>query len=295
MSDNSLNEEVYYLVYLDNSNAEQTTVVRVKDISNEEFKKFEKYRDCLNFELQRYLDRFSMIEIAYNNLVDAYNHRIKRLESKQGFDARDDLVEMNTYFISFISVMGTYLSCVPKMISSARQTVKEKHASATHDEYDSHFAYRLFYYLRNYTLHDTPPITGIKGSSRVADTPEGVDVEYGIYIEKKELMKNSLLNKKLRNDFNNDIDLYPVMEYAEKTIHSLENIHWKTIAALMPPLQNEMKYFDELKSLVSVDKKPYIASIKKAKDREGYDTRLFILPLHLLDVREYIQKTYGIN
>lgn len=272
----------YTVAFLDQTQENKTVVVRVKDYSQQEFDEFVKARDVISEQVLQYMDLYNMVAIMYDNLVAAYKKRVEQVESQRGISARDDLAELNAYLAALVANFGMYLGCVPNKISSKRRDILDVHDQATRDEYDSSFAYRLFCVLRNYTLHHTPPITGIRGSSKMAKKPGEVDVEYEIFIEKNELMKNHIVANKLAADFALPTEKYPVIETAYEAMQSLLKIHWKTIKALLVPIHQEVALVESLAALTAKHKKqPYIAEFM----RGGVDAQLHLIPTQVLEYR----------
>lgn len=272
----------YYVVFLDHTEENKTVVVRVKDYSQQEFDEFTAARDAISDQTLQYMDLYNMVAIMYDNMVGAYKKRVEQVEAQRGISARDDLAELNAYFAALVANFGMYLGCVPDKISSKRQDILDVHNKATHDEYDNSFAYRLFCALRNYTLHHTPPITGIRGSSSMAKEPGKVDVEYEIFIEKSKLMQNRTLANKLAADFALPADNYPVIETANEAMHCLLRIHWKTIKALLNPISKEVALVESLAGLTAKhNKQPYIAEFMK----NGLDAQLHFIPTQVLEYR----------
>src|SRR6266403_3656128 len=163
-----LGRSPYYVVFLDQDNSNQTLTVRVKDYSQQEFDEFTRARDAISEQVLQYMDLYNMVAIMYDNLAKAYKKRIEQVEAQRGISARDDLTEMNAYLAALVANFGMYLGCVPDKISSKQRDILDAHNKVTNFEYDKSFAYRLFCVLRNYTLHHTPPITGIRGSSKMS-------------------------------------------------------------------------------------------------------------------------------
>ncbi|TAH35749.1 hypothetical protein EYC59_02190 [Candidatus Saccharibacteria bacterium] len=272
----------YTVAFLDQTENNKTVIVRVRDYTQQEFDEFVKARDVISEQVLQYMDLYNMVAIMYDNLVAAYKKRVEQVEAQRGISARDDLAELNAYFAALVANFGMYLGCVPNKISSKRQDILDAHNQATHDEYDNSFAYRLFCVLRNYTLHHTPPITGIRGSSKMAKKPGEVDVEYEIFIEKNELMKNRTVANKLAADFALPIEKYPVIETAYEAMQSLRKIHWKTIKALLTPIHEEIALIESLAALTAKHKKqPYIAEFMK----NGLDAQLHLIPTQILEFR----------
>lgn len=272
----------YTVAFLDQTQENKTVVVRVKDYSQQEFNEFVKARDVISEQILQYMDLYNMVAIMYDNLVTAYKKRVEQVESQRGISARDDLAELNAYLAALVANFGMYLGCVPDKISSRRRDILDVHNQATHDEYDNSFAYRLFCALRNYTLHHTPPITGIRGSSKMAKKPGEVDVEYEIFIEKNELMKNRTVANKLTADFALPTEKYPVIETAYEAMQNLLRIHWKTIKALLAPINQEVALIESLAALTAKHKKqPYIAEFMK----NGLDAQLHLIPTQVLEFR----------
>lgn len=272
----------YYVVFLDQTQSNKTTIVRVKEYSQQEFDEFAKARDIISEQVLQYMDLYNMVAIMYDNLVGAYKKRVEQVELQRGISARDDLTEFNAYFAALIANFGMYLGCVPDKISSKRHDILDVHNKATNTEYDSSFAYRLFCVLRNYTLHDTPPITGIRGSNRMSKNPGEVDVDYEIFIEKAKLMQNRTVANKLAADFALPAVKYPVIETANEAMHCLQRIHWKTIKALLAPIKDEVALIESLAALTSKhDKQPYIAELL----RNGMDAELHLIPTQVLEFR----------
>lgn len=277
----------FTVAFLDQTNSNKTTIVRVKDYSQHEFDEYVRARDVISDQILQYMDLYNMVAIMYDNLVAAYKKRVEQVESQRGISARDDLAELNAYLAALVANFGMYLGCVPDKISSKRQVILDAHNQATHDEYDSSFAYRLLCVLRNYTLHHTPPITGIKGSSKMAKKPGEVDVEYEIFIEKSELMKNRTVANKLAADFALPTKKYPVIETAHEAMQCLLRIHWKTIKALLAPIHKEVELIESLAALTAKHKKqPYIAEFMHG----GVDAQLHLIPTQVLEYRTTASK-----
>lgn len=275
----------YYVAFLDDSKSEQLTVVRVKDFSSEEFSEFVRARESIDTNVLQYMDLYLMVAIMYDNLANAYEKRLNTVKQQGNINAREDLAELNAYFSALIANIGMYLSCVPRKISSKRKSIHDVHIKATREEYDAHFPYRLFCALRNYALHNTPPITGIRGSSRLSDDPSNPKVDYEIYIEKSQLLKDKQIAKKLAGDFASSQEHYPVMEYAEEAMRCLKNIHWKTIKALVTSIDGDIEYIKSLVNLTSKHRKPpIIAALTYNAKSKGMDARIELIPTQIVEI-----------
>lgn len=285
---NELRKSPYYVVFLDGS-SNRTTVVRVKDYSEEEFQAFKEARDAIDKNILKFNDLFLMVDQVYQNLLDAYDKKVEAVANEGNIVvARDDLVELNAYFTSFIANVGMYLACVPRAIGSARGEILEGHKKATNIEYDNNFAYRLIVNLRNYALHNTPPITGTRGSSYTTKNGKRGS-KYEIYIEKKEIVKDTFVAKKMADDFKSTEEHYPVIENVNSTVESLNNIHWKTIKILLGEVEQEIEQIRALKQLTK-DKQPFIAEfLPNSKTNVGLDAQLHLIPTHILEMQDHAQ------
>ena len=278
----------YYVVFLDIQN-KKTTVVRVKDFSKSEFEKFITARAKVEEHILTYNDLYLMVALVYQNLMQAYEDRVEAVKNRKNAAARDDLIELNSYFVSFIAHLGMYLDVVPKKISSKRIEVLNTHKLATNLEYDDNFSYRLLVNLRNYALHNSPPITGIRGSNwRSKDDKH--NYEYEIYIEKKIIIKDKDVARKLKVDFQNDAEQFPVIESVTEVVKSLERIHWKTLKALFKELDEPIGV---IKSIVNLTRKyneqPYIAEYFDDPET-GIGAKLEFVPFHIFEIKKNNEK-----
>jgi hypothetical protein len=275
-----------YVGYLSRTKESKTTIVRVKGYSAQEFEQFVKARDVISSQVLQYIDLYKMVAIMHNNLAKTHKKLVKRVEQQQGIDAREDLAELNAYFAALVANFGMYLGCVPNLISSKQQVILDVHRRATRKEYDNSFAYRLLYALRNYTLHHEPPVTGIRGSSRKSTVSGNADVEYEVFIKKSQLLRNSVVAKKLATDFALPTENYPVIETTVEAMRSLKTIHWKTVKALFGPIEKEVSLIESLASLTSKhDKQPYVVEFKRNEDGNGMDAQLHLIPTQILDYK----------
>ena len=271
----------YHIGYLENEGS-KATIVRTSSITVDEFREFSRVRDVIDEEVLYYNDLFLMVATAHDNLTKAYDARVEAVNSSSNIvSARDDLVELNTHFVSFIANFGMYLSCVPKKITSKRDTILEVHRQATRDEYDTYFSYRLACALRNYSLHHSPPITGIKGSKSIYAAPE-----YEIYIKQSELLKDSQISKKLASDFVGSDSNYPVLETIDVAAACLSRVHWKTIKALMSEISEEIGLIKSISEPVTTQgRQPFVVEFRESKEgRSSIDARLHLIPAHILGI-----------
>lgn len=281
---NELLRSPYYVVVLD-SKDNHTTVVRVKDYSDEEFNTFVSARSEIEKNILEYNDLYAMVAKVYENFMLAYENRVEAVKNNTNAAARDDLIELNSYFISFIAHLGMYLAVVPKKISSTKSNILEVHKTATNIEYDNNFSYRLLASLRNYALHNSPPITGIRGSNRMS-TDNEPNFEYEIYIEKEIIIQDKEVARKLRVDFESDIERFPVVESITEVVESLKRIHWKTIKSLINEIDEPIRIIKSIKELTKrYDKQPYIASYFDDTDT-GIGAKLELVPTHILDIKK---------
>jgi hypothetical protein len=278
----------HYVTYLKNENG-RANFVRVKDYSQTEYDKFIKARDAINDTILQFMDLYEMVAIMYDNLNNAYEKRVQAVKDEKGISARDDLIEINAYFAALIANFAMYLGCVPRKISSKRKKVLNLHNKATNLEYDSSFAYRLFCSLRNYALHDTPPITGIKGSSKLSKKTKEVEVDYEVYIEKSKLLLNETVANKLAEDFKKSPDVYPVIKLATEAMLSLKNIHWKTIRELLATVADEVELINSLATLTQSNQ-PYITSFTYNKKTKALDAKLELIPTNIIEIKTIASK-----
>lgn len=283
-----LQRSPYYVVFLDDEVPNKTTFVKVKDYSEEEYQTFIDARENIEKNILQFNDLFLMVATVYDDFMEAYNNRVEALKNHDAPSARDDLVALNSYFVSFIANFGMYLACVPRKITSKRAHIKAIHDMATNIEYDDNFSYRLIVNLRNYAMHNTPPITGIRGSNWRSSSNEE-NFEYEIYFEKNKIMADKDIARKLASDFENGMDHYPVVESITEAVKSLNRIHWKTIKALLREVEDSLEVIDSVALLTKkYDKQPYIAKYFEDPDT-GLGATLEFVPTHIFDIKDNAQ------
>jgi hypothetical protein len=278
----------YYVSYIGKGTT-NANFVRVSDYNQDQYESFIAARDKINETVIQFIDLYGMVAIVYDNLVDAYDKRVEEVKLQKGISARDDLTEINAYFASFIANFAMYLGCVPRKISSKRGDILELYKKATNDEYDCSFPYRLLCSLRNYTLHDTPPITGITGSSQLSKESNEIEVKYEVYIEKDKLLQNAVVAKKLANDFLQPPDNYPVIELATDAVISLKNIHWKTVKALLETVEDEVALIESIVALTPKNQ-PYIVSFLQDEQTKELNAHLELVPTNIIEISKIASK-----
>jgi len=264
------------------------TYTRDADVSIAEFQDFVRARDVIDAQILQYHQLYEMVAITYDNLATALKECIDNVRYRRGIDARGDLTKLNAYYTAYIANFGMYLACARRMIGSDRKEILSLHEQATHEEYDTHFGYRLFCNLRNYALHNLPPLTGIRGSS----SKKSEAYTYEVFFEKDKLLEDSQFANKMRDDLENHKGGLHLIDLANEAMHSLERIHWKTIKALLEPISSEVDLIQRVADATPGDEQPYIAEVlRKVGNKE--DLTLHLVPSQVLEIRRITQGTNG--
>ena len=291
MTANGLEKSVdssYHVGYIDNDNG-LVNFVAVKKYSLVEYRNFLEYRENIENTVLQYMDLYRMVAVVHDNLIEAHSKHVDEVRLGKGISARDDLVEINAHFAALIANFAMYLGCVPRKISSKNAKARGEHEKATHHEYDNSFAYKLFCVLRNYTLHNSPPITGISGGSKISKKNNKISVDYKIYIEKDKILSDKKVRNKLREEYDAFPDKYPVIKLAEDAIKSLKIIHWKTLKSLLISIQDEIALVESLVTLVP-DGHPYVAEVISNKLTQETDVRLELIPFDIIEIKKAASK-----
>jgi hypothetical protein len=264
--------------------AGKSSYIKGADVSIAEFQDFVKARAAIDSQILQYHQLYEMAAITYDNLANALKECIDNVRHWRGIDARGDLTKLNAYYTAYIANFGMYHSCARRMIGSDRKEILSLHERATHEEYDTHFGYKLFCNLRNYALHNLPPLTGIRGSSN----KKSEDYTYEVFFEKDKLLEDSKFANKMRGDLEkHDGDLH-LIDLANEAMHSLELIHWKTIKALLEPVGNEIALIQKIAGATPDNKQPYVAELlRKVGDKE--DLTLHLVPIQVLEIQRIAQ------
>lgn len=250
-----------------------------RDLTIKEFEEFVGARAVINEQILQYQQIYEMATITYGDLVNLLEECAESVQY-QGIDARGDLTKLNAYYTSYIANFGMYLSCAQRMIGSARKEVLALHKNATNEEYDRYFGYKLFCNLRNYALHNLPPLTGIRGS---INKVRG-ESSYEVFFEKEKLLADSQFAKKMSADLESHVGDLHLSVLAEEAMRSLERIHWKTVKALLVPIKEEVDLMQRLADGQQSAGYPYIAErIRIVGNKE--DLRLHLVPVQILEIR----------
>lgn len=275
-----MNKSPYSIRYSSILKAGKSSYIKGADVSITEFQDFVRARDVIDSQILQYHQIYEMAAITYDNLANALKECIDNVRFRRGIDARGDLTKLNAYYTAYIANFGMYQSCARRMIGSDRKEILSLHEQATHEEYDTHLGYKLFCNLRNYALHNLPPLTGIRGSS----SKKSEAYTYEVFFEKDKLLEDSQFANKMRGDLEKHKGGLHLVDLANEAMHSLERIHWKTIKALLEPISNEVALVQRIADVAPNDQQPYIAELlRKVGNKE--DLTLHLVPTQVLEIQ----------
>lgn len=218
-----------------------------KKLSNEEAKTYMNAESNLKHWLLHDREAFGLLEHSYDVFLNTVVAMRAKLETISYLpNGRDELLSINSAFMSFLSMRHFYLDRTRVTISSKRPDLMEAHDIATSDEFETCFAYKFCSQLRNYAQHAGLPITGLQASGSYDPFENSATFKFELNFIKSELLaRKSIWKATVRPDLEAMPERFPVLPLANELMHSMDRIRAKTLKAYKPYFEEDLKIVED--------------------------------------------------
>lgn len=224
-------------------------------------------------------DAYRIVEQAYINFQETHKAVEQAMTNQKG--AHDAMLALNTSFLGLLSMFRLYIDHTETKLkrsdhSSASQEYKSFKEAAS-QEYDSHFAYRFCWELRNYTQHCGFPIHKLEFSEGYVPGTQDIESKFdALFIQERLIRYHTRWKEKVRNDILAMESRFSIFPIAEQLITSLRVIH-----------QTMMKiYKPRLTAAATIIKE----AAEKATEKEPGYPCIFTLPTSARDNQERLRQ-----
>jgi hypothetical protein len=261
-------------------------------LSAKETNQYEPAEQKIKLLIQRDIETFQMLEDAHRLLMNTVRDAEKKLAGGAPVppSVREELIKINSAFLSFLSIARLYLDHTASKISSKNPHILEIHKLATNEEFDNHFAYRFFSQLRNYAQHRGIPLTGMTAAGTINLKTKENDYNFKLFFHKNELLEyKKIWTRKVLPDLLDASDEILALPLISEYMECMARIRRKSIKAFLPLVSTEIKM---VKSIIDKGqgKQPlYIVSFmntgKRNEDIVG-DAHFREVPIKLIEFTE---------
>lgn len=216
-----------------------------KELTKNEYEILVKVTKTL-FEYKYFQRKMLEIQLNYQDYFDKVEYYTGWLKEKKfkNLDLEMDrvYVDLNRTFINFVTSFKVFMehteSRLKKKYGKQSEEANE-FKKITHENYDKYFSYRLFYHLRNFSIHYGYPIQNIEFSD------DNKEKEYLLipYFNKAKLLEYDKIKQKLLDDLNLKNHTFPVKHQMFEVQKCLEKL-------LSQILNIEKNRYDESANLI---------------------------------------------
>lgn len=181
-------------------------------------------------------DFFTLLRYNYGGFLEEYE-RIREEAVKTPYfgDFTKIRIKLNNILISFLTMMRLYLDATETRLKRLRSPKREMECqvfeTARHREYDSVFAYRFTYHLRNYAQHCNLPLTQINVGSNLSEATGVRTFTFSASFDVKKLLNDYKKWKEVKQDLQNMQDDVALMQTVSDAMSSLQRIEQQVLIA----------------------------------------------------------------
>jgi hypothetical protein len=283
----------YVAVLIDN--AGKPLVRNLHTMTTEEAVRFHAADANLRFWLQGDMESYAILQYSCRRFK-AVVQRV-RLETQRPTmpDGRDELVAINTEFLSFLSMMRLYLDHSASRIGSKNPNELKIHKEATNMEFDNHFSYRFFSQLRNYAQHKGMPITGLNAKRELSDDKTEAIYTFDVYFIRSELLEiENIWTAKVLPDIQSSPEHIRIMPLLTEVTQCLDRIRFKTFMALKPFIEDDVEFMRVIAVYASsYDSDPFIMDVTRVHDDSRADLHARKVPIKLINYYDNLVESVG--
>lgn len=238
----------YYLgVFVQPTKSTPAKMEWTKKLSHEEAMSYMKAETNLKYWLLHDREAFGLLEHSYDvflNTVEAMRMKLQTIKYLP--NGRDELLSINSAFMSFLSMRHFYLDRTRVTISSKRPDLMKAHELATNHEFNTCFAFKFCSQLRNYAQHAGLPITGLQASGAYNPLEKSATFKFQLNFLKTELLaRKSIWKASVRPDLEAMPERFPVLPLANELMHAMDRIRTKTLKEYKPYFEADLKIVDD--------------------------------------------------
>lgn len=224
------------------------TTVSFNAVHKLDDKEYESYKNAVN-ELRAWAtsDAYLLIRYSYQSLQQTVR-RCAILYSQTPTPSNPHSVKLaiNADFLNLLSHARLYLDHAETQLKRAKHGKKDEELAefkrVTAHEYDSVFAYRFCYRLRNYALHCGFPITGFSAHSGFVEGTQEQEHSFEATFSTKVLLENfSEWGAQVKAELTAMPDQLDLMEIASEYVEALERVYKQMLKAYLPRLKSAAK------------------------------------------------------
>jgi hypothetical protein len=197
-----------------------------------------------------------IVELNYQTLMNTTDEIFSILSKSfpnTWFELEQASIEFNRHFLNYLSSMNTFLDQQSKFLSNyfgKDSDELKQFKDKTTDFFDNHFAYRLLYKIRNYTVHCGFSILSIKSSQEIVNNGTTKRITYIPYFLREELLNNfdfgSVLKPELKK-MDGNIKVYDLVNKSISLYQELDEIVIKLIKS------DKEKHILKVKSILKIN------------------------------------------
>lgn len=217
-------------------------------LSKNESAKYPIYERKLKSWLQTDAEAFSLLEDAYESFLTTVNTVESKLSSNNPVPSvREELIRINSAFLSFLSISRLYVDHTASKIGSKNLNELKLHKVAASKEFDEHFAYRFFCQLRNYAQHRGLPLTGLNATGEIDLTTNKAKYTFELFFIKSELLEyKKIWSQLVYPDLLRSPERIPVLPLSEEYMECMRRIRQSSVRAFLPLIQKELAFIGEI-------------------------------------------------
>ncbi len=199
---------------------------------------------------------FKIVELNYQTLMNTTDGIFSILSKSfpnTWYELEQASIEFNRHFLNYLSSMNTFLDQQSKFLSNyfgKDSDELKKFRDRTTDFFDNHFAYRLLYKIRNYTVHCGFSILSINSSQEIVNNGSTKRITYVPYFLKEELLKNFDFGSVLKPELKNMDGNIKVYDLVNKSISLYQELNEIVIKLIQP---DKEKHILKVKSILKIN------------------------------------------
>ncbi len=217
--------------------------------------------------LKKYMGIFDLFQMNLDNYQDLIQH-IESVELNYQQLDENTARNLNRFLVNYLSSTKMFLEHTEAKVKSTFGKESKEFISwktTTAQEYDTYFAYRFLYQLRNFTQHIGLAIATLNLSA--SSDSLGKKQKLELFFSKNQLLDNSFDWKKIYDDLVSQPEKFSVLEILLQYNQCMDRVYNHALELLIvPEIENLITYLDFLKNK-DIKNTPYLLQIKNEKDR----------------------------
>lgn len=191
-------------------------ILILKKIPHDDIDLIMQHIDTL-LDFRYYARKLKEIDLNHIDFTSKFNYYRNILSKKadDNIDLLNDIyIDLNRLFVNFITSIRVLIEHLEKRLSHKYNKDSEEFRSFkkfTKSCYNKYFSYRLFYQLRNFSIHTDYPINSFFCDYEYNDGNDVNKFDFKVEFQKSHLLKNKTLKSKLDSDFRLYNEKFPVI------------------------------------------------------------------------------------